>query len=119
MGCFAGLAEFYVGDQFSVWNAGQEGLTPTHVKAGAQLVGSAGFHVPAGGTAMVHCSKLWKPASANAAKKGLLVQAYDFFTDRLTAPFDAVDDRHVGRNDQRLVICENISSRRFECRRAS
>jgi hypothetical protein len=32
----------------------------------------------------------------------VLVQAYDFFTDRLTAPFDALNDRHVARNDQAM-----------------
>jgi hypothetical protein len=100
MRCAAGIAEFYVGDQFSVSNAGHEGLTAAQVKANAQLVGYAGFQVPPGGASVVACQKLWTPGSANAAKKGVLVQAYDFFTDRMTAPFNAIDDRHVARNDQ-------------------
>ena len=100
MRCAAGIAEFYVGDKFSVSNAGHESLTLAQVKANAQLVGYAGFQVPPGGASVVACQKLWTPGSANAAKKGVLVQAYDFFTDRLTAPFDAIDDRHVARNDQ-------------------
>jgi len=100
MRCAAGIAEFYVGDQFSVSNAGHESLTPAQVKANAQLVGYAGFQVPPGGASVVACQKLWTPGSANAAKKGVLVQAYDFFTDPMTAPFDAIHDRHVARNDQ-------------------
>jgi hypothetical protein len=100
MRCAAGIAEFYVGGQFSVSNAGHEGLTPAQVKANAQLVGYAGFQVPPGGAAVVACQKLWTPGSSSAAKKGVLVQAYDFFTDPMTAPFDAIDDRHVARNDQ-------------------
>jgi hypothetical protein len=100
MRCAAGLAEFYVGAQFSASNAAHETLTPAQVKANAQLVGYNGFQVPPGGAAVVACQKLWTPGSASAAQKGVLVQAYDFFTDRLTAPFDAIDDRHVARNDQ-------------------
>jgi hypothetical protein len=100
VGCAAGLAEFYVGDQFSVWNPGHEGLTAVQVKANAQRVGYAPFQVSPGGTATLTCRKLWTPGSAAAARKGVLVQVYDFFTDRLTAPFDAVNDRHVARNDQ-------------------
>jgi hypothetical protein len=29
----------------------------------------------------------------------VLVQVTDLFADRITAPFDAIDDRHVGRSD--------------------
>jgi hypothetical protein len=102
MGCAAGLAEFYVGDQFSAWNPGHEGLTAAQVKANAQLIGYASFQVPPGGTATITCKNAWKPGSSNAARKGVLVQIYDFFTDRMTAPFDAIDDRHVARNDQAI-----------------
>jgi hypothetical protein len=102
VGCAAGLAEFYVGDQFSSWNPGHEGLTAAQVKANAQLIGYVSGQVPPGGTATFTCKKLWKPGSSNAARKGVLVQVYDFFTDRMTAPFDAVNDRHVARNDQAM-----------------
>jgi len=100
VGCAVGLAAFYIGDQFSVWNAGHESLAPAQVKANAQLVGYASFQVPPGGTATVVCSKLWVPGSSTAAQKGVLVQVYDLFTDHMTAPFDAVNDRHVARNDE-------------------
>jgi hypothetical protein len=35
----------------------------------------------------------------DAAQQGILVQVRDLFTDPWTAPFDAVNDRHVARND--------------------
>jgi hypothetical protein len=111
MRCAAGIAEFYVGAQFSVANAGHETLTPAQVKANAQLVGYAGFQVPPGGAAVVACQKLWTPGSSNAAQKGVLVQAYDFFTDPMTAPFDAIDDRHVARNDQvSFIVCAGTAT---------
>lgn len=95
-----GLAEFYVGDQFSIWYPGHEGLTPAQVQANAQLVGRASFVVPPGATITVVCPDLWKPGSFEAAQKGILVQITDLFTDPLTVPFDAVNDRHVARNDE-------------------
>jgi hypothetical protein len=102
MGCAAGLAEFYVGDQFSTWNPGHETLTPAQVKANAQLIGIATFQVPPGATVTVTCPKVWVPGGLNAAQKGVLVQVYDLFTDRLAAPFDAIDDRPVARNDDAM-----------------
>jgi hypothetical protein len=102
--CTAGLAEFYVGSIFSSWN-------PDHLSLGAgpvgkyariNLIGMAPFRVQAGGTATVVCPKLWFPGSADRAKMGVVVQAYDVFTDRVTAPFDALADRHVGRNDEAM-----------------
>ena len=104
VGCGAGLAEFYIGDTFSVANPGHAGLTPAQVKASAQLVGYATFQVPPGGEAMVKCANLWKPGSSAAAKKGVLVQVRDLFADQITAPFDALDDRHVGRKDDAEVM---------------
>ncbi|MDA4118672.1 MAG: hypothetical protein OK455_10045 [Thaumarchaeota archaeon] len=98
--CSAGLAEFYVGDQFSVWNASHEGLSSAQVKANARLVGYGAFLVPPGGKTIVMCTKLWKPGSSDAAQKGVLVQVYDLFTDHMTSPFDAINDRHVARNDE-------------------
>ena len=95
-----GLAEFYVGDQFSIWYPGHEGLTPAQVQANAQLVGRASFVVPPGATITVVCPDLWKPGSFEAAQKGILVQITDLITDPLTVPFDAVNDRHVARNDE-------------------
>jgi hypothetical protein len=101
--CAVGVAEFYVGDQFSIWNAGHASLTPAQVKANASLVGRAIFRAPAGGSVTVMCPNMWTPvvaADPTQAQKGILVQVYDALTDLLIAPFDALDDRHVGRNDE-------------------
>lgn len=95
-----GLAEFYVGDQFSIWYPGHEGLTPAQVQANAQLIGRTTFVVPPGATITVACQQLWKPGNFEAAQKGVLVQISDPITDPLTRPFDAVNDRHVARNDE-------------------
>jgi hypothetical protein len=95
----AGLVEFYVGDQFGVWNPAHQGLTPAQIKANAQLVGRATFTAPPGKTTTLLCPNLWKPGSPTAAQKGVLAQVFDLFADPTTAPFDAVDDRHVARND--------------------
>jgi hypothetical protein len=103
-GAAAGLAEFYVGDLFSVWNASHESLTSAQVKANAQLVGYVAFLAPAGASTTVACPKLWTPTVGSQgsadAQKGILVQVYDALSDRLTTPFDALLDRHVARNDQ-------------------
>jgi hypothetical protein len=99
-GCAAGLAEFYIGPSFSMWNPAHAGLTPAQVKADARLLGIASFRVPSGGTTSVVCPRPWLPGSLDACHMGLLVQVYDFFSDRVTTPFDALNDRHVARNDQ-------------------
>ena len=95
----AALAEFYVGEQFGIWNPAHTGLTPSQVKANAQLIGRASFVAPPGGSINFPCPNLWKPGSANDACKGVLVQVSDFFTDPVVMPFDAINDRHVARND--------------------
>jgi hypothetical protein len=97
--CAAGLAEFYIGPQFSVWNPGHELLTPAQVGANAQLVGRNSFRAPPGGTVTVVCPNLWQPGSPDAAQQGVLVQVYDALGDHLTTPYDAVSDRHVARFD--------------------
>jgi hypothetical protein len=98
--CAAGLAEFYIGEQFGIWYPGHDKLTPAQVKAGAHLIGRATFAVPPGATIKVPCPKLWKPGSGDSALKGLLVQVSDLFTDPIMAPFDGIGDRHVARNDE-------------------
>jgi hypothetical protein len=98
--CAAGLAEFYIGQQFSVWNPNHELLTPAQVRASAQLVGRSSFRAPPGGTVTVVCPNLWQPGSPEAAQQGVLIQVYDAVGDYLTAPFDAVSDRHVARFDE-------------------
>jgi len=96
----AALAEFYVGKAISIWNPGHLGLTPAEVKGETKLVGRASFAVPAGTSVTVACPVLWKPRKSDVAQQGVLVQVSDLFTDPLTTPFDAVDDRHVARNDE-------------------
>jgi hypothetical protein len=92
----AALAEFYVGDQFGIWNPNHQTLTPAQVQANAELVGRTAFIAPPGATTTVLCPNLWTPESP---REGVLAQTYDLLTDPMTAPFDAVGDRHVARND--------------------
>lgn len=96
----AALAEFYVGAAIGVWSPGHNTLTPAQVQADVQLVGRASATIPPGSTATVTCPSYWVPGSAEAAQQGVLVQVRDLFTDPATAPFDAVNDRHVARNDE-------------------
>jgi hypothetical protein len=51
---------------------------------------------------MVRCPTPWVPHAYKAALEGIVVQVRDLFTDPWTAPFDAIDDRHVGRNDDTM-----------------
>jgi hypothetical protein len=95
----AALAEFYVGDQFGIWNPNHQTLTPAQVQANAELVGRTAFIAPPGATTTVLCPNLWSPGSPGEAQQGVLAQMYDLLTDPMTAPFDAVGDRHVARND--------------------
>jgi hypothetical protein len=69
------------------------------VKANTQLIGRATFRAPPGGTTTVLCPNPWIPGNVNEAQKGILVQIYDPLSDQITAPYDAVSDRHVARND--------------------
>jgi hypothetical protein len=96
----AAMIEFYTGAAIGVWNPGHTTLTPAQVQAGVQLVGRASLIAPPGSTTTVNCPAYWVPGSAQAAQQGVLVQVQDLFTDQMTAPFDAVNDRHVARNDQ-------------------
>jgi hypothetical protein len=96
----AALAEFYVGAAIGIWSANHDSLTPAQVQAGVELVGRAGFAAPAGTSVTVNCPVLWHPGSADAAQQGVLVQITDLFMDPWTAPFDALRDRHVARNDE-------------------
>jgi len=109
VGCAAGVAEFYIGRPFSIWNSGHETLTPAQVKSSAVRIGYAPFQAPPGKTVTVVCKNLWKAGSSWGAQAGILVQVYDLFTDHMTSPFDAVNDRHVARNDQVLSPLVSIT----------
>ena len=95
----AAVAEFYVGvgPAMSDLNSAHEQLTPSQVKAATQLVGRASFSVSAGGTTTVSCQVPW---NRKRPVLGRLVQVFDLLSDPWTAPFDAVNDRHVARNDE-------------------
>jgi hypothetical protein len=96
----AAMIEFYTAAAIGVWNPGHATLTPAQVRAAVQLVGRASFIAPPGSTTTVNCPSYWVPGSAEAAQQGVLVQVRDLFTDPWTAPFDALNDRHVARNDE-------------------
>jgi hypothetical protein len=96
----AGMIEFYVGESISIWNPGHRSLTPAQVQTSTQLIGRGSFTVPPGATVNVLCPKLWVPRKSDVAQKGVLVQVTDLFADRITAPFDAINDRHVARSDE-------------------
>jgi hypothetical protein len=98
--CPVGVAEFYVSPQLFVAAPGRTSLSPAQVQAGCRRIGYATFYVGPGGTTTVTCPKVWVPASSTDAQQGILVQVYDLFTDQLIAPFNAISDRHVARNDQ-------------------
>jgi hypothetical protein len=96
----AAMVEFYTGSAIGIWSAGHDTLTPAQVQADVTLVGRTSVTVPPGSSATATCPAYWVPGSAQAAQQGVLVQVTDLLTDPWTAPFDAVNDRHVARNDE-------------------
>ena len=95
----AAMIEFYTGAAIDIRHTGHATLTPSQVKAGVRTLGRTSFTAPPGVVTAVACPTPWVPGSADAAQQGILVQVRDLFTDPLTVPFDAVNDRHVARND--------------------
>ncbi|MGZ4665043.1 MAG: hypothetical protein ACXV5Q_08375 [Frankiaceae bacterium] len=95
----AAMIEFYTGAALDVRDQDHAALTPAEVKAGVTLVGRGSFTAPPGAVTTVTCPVDWIPGAAETAHQGVLVQVRDLFTDPWTAPFDAVNDRHVARND--------------------
>jgi hypothetical protein len=106
----AAMIEFYTGATIGIRNPGHATLTPAEVKAGVQLVGRASFTAPPGTATTVNCPRPWIPGSAEAAQQGVLVQVRDLFTDPWTAPFDAINDRHVARNDDIMTRVWNTGA---------
>ncbi|HKM53448.1 MAG TPA: hypothetical protein VJY33_08555 [Isosphaeraceae bacterium] len=96
----AAMVEFYTSAALWFGSAGHDTLTPAQVQADVQLVGRVSATIPPGSTVLVNCPKYWVPGSFDAAQQGVLVQVGDLFTDPLTAPFDAINDRHVARFDE-------------------
>jgi hypothetical protein len=95
----AAMVEFYTGTAIWWSSAGHDTLTPAQVQANVQLVGRVSATIPPGSAATVNCPNYWVPGSEEAAQQGVLVQVRDLFTDPITAPFDAINDRHVARFD--------------------
>ena len=95
----AAMIEFYAGADIAIRHTGHAELTPAEVKAALQLLGRGSCTAPPGVVTTVTCPTQWVPGAYKAALQGILVQVRDLFTDPWTAPFDAINDRHVGRND--------------------
>jgi hypothetical protein len=98
----AAMIEFYTGSHVGIRHKGHATLSPADVRAGVQLLGRATFTAPPGAVTTVRCPTAWRPGSYKAALQGVVVQVNDLFTDPWTAPFDAINDRHVGRNDDTM-----------------
>ena len=95
---YAGLAEFYV--------AAPSFVDQAAVTFGARMraVGYAGFVALPGTDSVIDCPVSWTPGSDQEAASSVLVQVYDPFTNPLSYPFDAREDRHVGRRDSVPVV---------------
>ena len=98
----AAMIEFYTGSDIASRHKRHADLTPAEVQASVHLLGRASFTAPPGVVTTVRCPTPWMPGSYKAALQGILVQVRDLFTDPWTAPFDAINDRHVGRNDDTM-----------------
>lgn len=109
-GCFAGWVEFFVCPAIYVGVPGELSLSPQGVKQQSTLVGYAAFCLPPGASKTVVCPNPWvfptgagasiPPGTQAAGEAGVIVQAYDLWSDRLSNAFDALLDRHVARNDE-------------------
>jgi hypothetical protein len=98
----AAMIEFFIASQLGIRHKGHAALSPAEVRADAKLLGRATFTAPPGVVTTVRCPVAWRPGSYKSALQGVVVQVNDLFTDPWTAPFDAIDDRHVGRNDDTM-----------------
>jgi hypothetical protein len=103
----AAMIEFYTGTDIAMRHKRHALLTPAEVAAHVQLLGRASFTAPPGATTTVRCPTPWVPGSYKDALQGILVQVRDLFSDPWTAPFDAINDRRVGRNDNTMPLTWN------------
>jgi|SRR5450755_510620 hypothetical protein len=92
-GAYGGMAEFYIGKaaDFDARVASPGTTMP--------IFGLAGFADVPGASTTITCPNKWTPASATETESTIVVEVYDAFIDRVTNPFDAINDRHVGRRD--------------------
>jgi hypothetical protein len=93
VGSFGGMAEFYIG------TAGSFDAAASTPGTTLRLHGLAGFVALPGTRAAITCPKTWTPVSQAEADSTIIAEVYDPFIDRVTQPFDAMHDRHVGRRD--------------------
>lgn len=89
LGCFAGIAEFYVAQPAVLDALENAGPRPAPL-------GYAGAMVAAGGETVVACQRPWTVTDPTDA---ILVRVYDPIVDRPSFPYDAAADRHVARRD--------------------
>jgi hypothetical protein len=89
---YSGVAQFYASEPQAIDQAAAGGTPPP-------LHGQASFLAAAGQTVTVDCPTAWTPDTAEEATHSILVNAYDLVSDPLSHPFDARNDRHVGRRD--------------------
>ncbi|MEY2407500.1 MAG: hypothetical protein QOF48_170 [Verrucomicrobiota bacterium] len=101
------MIEFFIVSQLGIRHKGHATLSPADVRADAKLLGRATITAPPGVVTAVRCPVAWRPGSYKAALQGIVVQVNDLFTDPWTAPFDAIHDRHVGRNDDTMRRVRN------------
>jgi len=110
----AAMIEFYTGAALGIRHKGHAALSPSEVQASVQLLGRASFTASPGSVTTVTCPVAWQPGSYKAALQGIVVQVRDLFTDPWTAPFDAINDRHVARNDDIARPKMDETTRRFQ-----
>ena len=96
------MIEFFTAGHAGIRHKGHAALSAADVRADAKLLGRTTFTAPPGVVTTVRCPVAWRPGSYKAALQSILVQVNDVFTDPWTAPFDAIGDRHVGRNDDTM-----------------
>lgn len=89
VGCYAGIAEFYVATPAVLDALVSGGPRPAPL-------GYGGVMVPAGGEAVATCQRLWTVDGSNTS---VLVRIYDPIVDKPQHPYDSATDRHVARRD--------------------
>lgn len=90
---YGGLANFYVAPSADLDAAVR---TPNPLM---KALGYTGFVVQPSSSAIITCPKSWTPSTGLEATSSVLAHVYDPFFDPLIRPFDARNDRHVGRQD--------------------
>jgi len=73
-------------------------------EANAHLIGVGFADIPSGYTVKVPCPEPWIPVVVNGGHECLIAEAYSPLFDRLTAPMDPVEDRHVGQKNEQLLV---------------